>query len=66
MGKSNEKHGVKQNVKQQTTNNMNGGDGTTEKKELPPTYDNTADNFGGKMMNAIYYIGQLLFYCNCS
>jgi hypothetical protein len=36
MGKSNEKHGVKQNVKQQPTNNMNGGTDTTEKKELPP------------------------------
>ena len=62
MGKSNEKHGVKQNVKQQTTNNMNGGTDTTEKKELPPTYDNTADNFGGKMMNAVYYIGKMLLY----
>ena len=62
MGKSNEKHGVKQNVKQQTTTNMNGGDGTTEKKELPPTYDNTADKFGGKMMNAVYYIGQMMLY----
>ena len=62
MGKSNEKHGVKQNMKQQTTNNMNGGTDTTEKKELPPTYDNTADKFGGKMMNAVYYIGQMMLY----
>ena len=62
MGKSNEKHGVKQNVKQQTTNNMNGGTDTTEKKELPPTYDNTADNFGGKLVNTTYYIGQMLLY----
>ena len=62
MGKSNEKHGVKQNVKQQTTNNMNGGTDTTEKKELPPTYDNTADNFGGKLVNTTYYIGKMLLY----
>jgi len=62
MGKSNEKHGVKQNVKQQTTNNMNGGTDTTEKKELPPTYDNTADNFGGKLVNTTYYIGEMLLY----
>ena len=62
MGKSNEKHGVKQNVKQQPTNNMNGGTDTTEKKELPPTYDNTADNFGGKLVNTTYYIGKMLLY----
>jgi hypothetical protein len=62
MGKSNEKHGVKQNMKQQTTNNMNGGTDTTEKKELPPTYDNTADNFGGKVVNMTYYIGQMMLY----
>jgi hypothetical protein len=62
MGKSNEKHGVKQNMKQQTTNNMNGGTDTTEKKELPPIYDDSAENFGGKVVNTTYYTGQMLLY----
>lgn len=64
MGKSNEKMNKKYNGERQTKSNslMDGGDGTTESNPDHPVYDNTADNFGGKMMNAIYYIGQLLFY----
>jgi len=63
MGKTNEQMNKKNNVERQAkSNSLIGGNSTAEKKELPPIYDDSADNFGGKMMNAAYYIGHLLLY----
>ena len=63
MGKTNEKSNKKHNIERQSKSNMLiGGNDTTEKKAPPPIYDDTADNFGGKVVNATYYTGQMLRY----
>jgi hypothetical protein len=63
MGKTNEKMNKKNNVEQQTkTDQLIGGNSTTEKKEPFPVYDDSADNFWRKLVNSIYYIGKILLY----
>lgn len=63
MGKTNEQMNKKNNgVRQTKSNSLIGGNSTTEKKELPPTYDDSAENFGGKVVNTTYYTGQMLLY----
>jgi len=65
MGKANSYSNEKisgRNNKKQNINPLIGGDSTTKKKEPFPTYDDSADNFGEKVVNITYYIGQLLLY----
>jgi hypothetical protein len=63
MRKTNEKMNKTNNGERHSkSNSLLGGNSTTEKKEPFPIYDDSAENFGGKLVNTIYYIGQLLLY----
>jgi len=63
MGKTNETMNKKNNVERLTKSNLLlGGNSTAEKKEPYPIYDDSAENFGGKVANSIYYIGRILLY----
>ena len=60
MGKTNEKMNKTNNGERHSKSI--GGNSTTEKKEPYPIYDDSAENYGGKFVNSLYYIGQVLLY----